>query len=83
LRLRIAENGGVEGRKRGPGGVEIRYARNGGVRIAYQVVGEGDVDLVYIPDYISNLIEFTDRGTHELKGIPGKWQLFAVAQTAQ
>jgi hypothetical protein len=26
---------------------EIRYARNGGVAIAYQVVGEGDVDLVY------------------------------------
>ena len=24
--------------------------------IAYQVVGEGDVDLVYVPDYVSNLV---------------------------
>jgi class 3 adenylate cyclase len=24
-------------------------------------------------------IGFTDRGTHQLKGIPGSWQLFAVA----
>jgi class 3 adenylate cyclase len=35
---------------------EIRYARNGGVAIAYQVVGEGDVDLVLVPDWVSNLI---------------------------
>ncbi len=38
--------------------MDIRYARNGGVAIAYQVVGEGDVDLVYVPDYISNLVYF-------------------------
>jgi class 3 adenylate cyclase/pimeloyl-ACP methyl ester carboxylesterase len=35
---------------------EIKYARNGGVAIAYQMVGEGDVDLVYVPDYVSNLV---------------------------
>jgi class 3 adenylate cyclase len=35
---------------------DIRYARNGGVAIAYQVVGEGDVDLVYVPDFVSNLV---------------------------
>lgn len=35
---------------------EIQYARNGGVAIAYQVVGEGDVDLVYVPDWVSNLV---------------------------
>jgi class 3 adenylate cyclase len=23
-------------------------------------------------------IEFEDRGTHELKGVPGDWRLFAV-----
>jgi class 3 adenylate cyclase len=23
-------------------------------------------------------LEFSDRGTHELKGIPGEWRLFAV-----
>lgn len=35
---------------------EIRYVRSGGVAIAYQVVGEGEVDLVYVPDYMSNLV---------------------------
>jgi class 3 adenylate cyclase len=37
-------------------GLDIRYARNGGVAIAYQVLGEGDIDLVYVPDYMSNLV---------------------------
>jgi class 3 adenylate cyclase/pimeloyl-ACP methyl ester carboxylesterase len=35
---------------------EIRYVCNGGVAIAYQVVGEGEIDLVYVPDYVSNLV---------------------------
>jgi class 3 adenylate cyclase len=35
---------------------EIRYAQNGGVAIAYRVVGEGDVDLVLVPDWGSNLV---------------------------
>lgn len=35
---------------------EIKYARNGGVAIAYQVVGEGGVDLVYVPAYTTNLV---------------------------
>jgi class 3 adenylate cyclase len=34
----------------------IRYVRNGGVAIAYQVVGEGEVDLVFVPGYVSNLV---------------------------
>jgi class 3 adenylate cyclase len=36
--------------------LDIQYARSGGVSIAYQVVGEGEVDLVYVPDYVSNLV---------------------------
>ena len=35
---------------------DIAYARNGGVAIAYQVVGDGEVDLVLVPDYVSNLV---------------------------
>lgn len=35
---------------------EIRYARNGGIAIAYQVVGEADVDLVLVADFMSNLV---------------------------
>jgi class 3 adenylate cyclase len=34
---------------------EIRFAKSGDVHIAYQVVGDGPVDLVYIPDWLSNL----------------------------
>jgi len=35
---------------------EIRYVRNGGVAIASQIVGEGEVDLVVVPAYSSNLV---------------------------
>jgi class 3 adenylate cyclase len=35
---------------------EIRYARNGGVAIAYQQVGDGETDLAYVPDFVSNLV---------------------------
>jgi class 3 adenylate cyclase len=35
---------------------DIRYARNGEVAIAYQVVGDGDRDLVFVPGYVSNLV---------------------------
>ena len=35
---------------------EIRYARSSGVAIAYEIVGTGDTDLVYVPDYMSNLV---------------------------
>ena len=36
--------------------LDIRYARNGGVAIAYQVVGDGETDLAYVPDFVSNLV---------------------------
>ena len=34
---------------------ETQYARSGDVHIAYQVFGEGDVDLVYTPGWVSNV----------------------------
>jgi class 3 adenylate cyclase/pimeloyl-ACP methyl ester carboxylesterase len=34
----------------------IRYANNGGVAIAYETVGAGENDLVYVPDFMSNLV---------------------------
>jgi hypothetical protein len=48
-----------------------QYARRGDISIAYQVVGDGPIDLV--------LVQFDDRGRHELKGVPGHWHLYAVA----
>ena len=34
---------------------ETLYARSGDVNIAYQVVGEGEFDLVYVPGWVSNV----------------------------
>jgi class 3 adenylate cyclase/pimeloyl-ACP methyl ester carboxylesterase len=36
--------------------LDIRYARSGGVAIAYQIVGTAEADLVYVSDYVSNLV---------------------------
>ncbi|RJF88601.1 alpha/beta fold hydrolase [Oleomonas cavernae] len=35
--------------------VETRYARSGETRIAYQVIGQGSLDLVLVPGFLSNL----------------------------
>jgi len=43
---------------------DVQYTRSGDVAIAYQVVGAGPLDV--------------DRGTHELKGVPGEWRLYVV-----
>jgi hypothetical protein len=32
---------------------EVRYARSGDVSIAYQVIGNGPVDLVFVPFLLS------------------------------
>src|SRR6186997_1937193 len=37
-------------------GLDIRYARSGGLSIAYQVVGDGETDLLYVPGWVSNLV---------------------------
>lgn len=34
---------------------QTRYARSGDLQIAYQVVGEGPLDLVVVPTYLSNI----------------------------
>jgi len=45
----------------------IRYARNGGVHIAYQVIGQGPFDLVFVPGFISNLdVHWEDPGYSHL-----------------
>jgi pimeloyl-ACP methyl ester carboxylesterase len=37
---------------------QTRYAKSGGVNIAYQVVGNGPIDLVLVPGWVSNLDVF-------------------------
>src|SRR4051794_13496606 len=39
---------------------DVRYAKSGGIRIAYQVVGTGPLDLVFVPGFISNLDHYWD-----------------------
>jgi len=34
---------------------EVRYAKSGDVSVAYAVVGEGPVDLVFVPGFVSNV----------------------------
>ncbi|MDG4894193.1 alpha/beta fold hydrolase [Mesorhizobium sp. WSM4976] len=47
--------------------IETRYARSGEVRIAYQVVGQGAFDLVFVPGFISNLdLHWEDEGYSRL-----------------
>ena len=34
---------------------ETRYARSGDTHIAYQVVGHGPIDIVYVPGWVSHV----------------------------
>lgn len=38
--------------------IETRYARKGDVNIAYQVVGSGPIDLVFVMGWVSNIDQF-------------------------
>jgi class 3 adenylate cyclase len=68
------------------GECEVRGEDVGGiaVHIAARVMARADAGEVLVSRTIKDLvagsgIEFVDRGTHELKGVPGDWQLFSVA----
>ncbi|HEU5064562.1 MAG TPA: adenylate/guanylate cyclase domain-containing protein [Gaiellaceae bacterium] len=43
---------------------ETRYAKSGDLNIAYQVVGEGPLDLIYVPGWISNVDLMWDEPAH-------------------
>jgi pimeloyl-ACP methyl ester carboxylesterase/DNA-binding CsgD family transcriptional regulator len=46
---------------------QTRYATSGDARIAYQVVGQGPLDLVFVPGFISNLeVHWEDTGYSHL-----------------
>lgn len=46
---------------------ETRYAKSGDVRIAYQVIGNGAIDLIFVPGFISNLeVHWEDPGYSRL-----------------
>jgi DNA-binding SARP family transcriptional activator/pimeloyl-ACP methyl ester carboxylesterase len=49
---------------RQPAARPIGYADNAGVRIAYQVVGDGPIDLVFSPSHVTNLAATWDDPTY-------------------
>ena len=42
---------------------ETRYAKSGDVNIAYQVVGDGPIDLVFVPGWVSHVELFWEEPT--------------------
>jgi hypothetical protein len=53
-----------------------------GARVAAQAApGEVLVSSAVCDLVVGSGIEFHDRGTHELRGVPGNWRLLAVAGT--
>lgn len=57
------------------------------VHIAARVAAKADADEVLVSSTVKDLVagsrlEFSDRGTHQLKGVPGEWRLYAVDQPA-
>ena len=43
---------------------EVRYAQSGDVHIAYQVLGSGDVDLVFVMGWLTNLETYWDEPSY-------------------
>jgi len=70
------------------GEVELRGYDIGGiaVHIGARVAAIGGAGEVLVSRTVTDLvvgsgIEFTDRGSYQLKGVPGDWQLFSVTNT--
>ena len=34
---------------------QTRYAKSGDIRIAYQIVGDGPFDFIFVPGFVSNI----------------------------
>jgi class 3 adenylate cyclase len=76
LELRVGvHTGEIEQTNGDVGGLAVHIgARVGSAAGPGEVLASGTVkDLV-----VGSGIRFTDRGAHELKGVPGEWKLYAV-----
>lgn len=67
------------------GEVEVRGERIGGltVHIGARVAATGGAGEIVVSNTVKDLLAgsgltFTDRGEHELKGVPGTWRLFGA-----
>lgn len=76
--LRTATPAPLTSRGSTPVGAPVtRYAKNGGVNIAYQVVGDGPLDLVLVPGFVSHLdLAWENPGwRHIFKRLAGRFRL--------
>jgi hypothetical protein len=62
---------------------EIRYAKSGDIRVAYQVIGNGPLDLIFVPGFMSNLeVQREDAGYSHLLRRHGIKRLHRPARAA-
>ena len=68
------------------GEIELRGNDVGGiaVHVAARVLNQCAIDEVLASRVVTDLVagaglKFAERGAHELKGLPGKWELFAAS----
>lgn len=67
------------------GEIEVRGRDIGGIAVhaASRVMGQSRPDEVLVSRVVTDLVAgagltFSERGSHELKGLPGRWDLFAA-----
>jgi hypothetical protein len=49
---------------------DVRYVRNGDVALAYQVFGEGPLDIVSLPAFANNIAPTTSRSPGRARTTP-------------
>ncbi len=71
------------------GEVEVMGSKVGGIAVhaASRVLSMAGPGQIYVTGIVHDVvagsdIRFADEGTHELRGVPGEWRLYAVEQTA-
>jgi class 3 adenylate cyclase len=68
------------------GKIEIRGQDVGGIAVhaAARVMAQSQASEVLVSRVVTDLVagaglKFAERGSHELKGLPGRWDLFAAS----
>ncbi|MGH9274254.1 MAG: adenylate/guanylate cyclase domain-containing protein, partial [Acidimicrobiales bacterium] len=71
------------------GEIEVRGVDLAGVAVhlAARIMSQAEPDEVLVSRTVTDLVagsdlEFDDRGERELKGLPGRWQLYAVSRSS-
>ena len=72
------------------GEVEVMGGKVGGIAVhaASRVLALAQPGQIYVTGIVHDVvagsdITFADKGTHELRGVPGEWRVFAVEETAR